>query len=182
MSESLPQFRYHPDPIATGSVRRQDVDCVCCGTARAFVYTGPAYCDRDIDEELCPWCIADGSAHDKLGVSFTDRSGIGAYGLWGEVSEEVRDEVEFRTPGFSGWQQEKWWTCCGDAGAFLGAAGCAELQGEWAAALPAIRDEAGYDEEEWALYLEHMDKQGSPTAYVFRCERCGKLGGYSDCN
>ncbi|WP_338641840.1 CbrC family protein [Burkholderia pyrrocinia] len=39
---SLPAFRYHPDPLATGSVIRSDARRVCCGDARGHVYAGSA--------------------------------------------------------------------------------------------------------------------------------------------
>ena len=27
----LPAFKYHPDPVATGSVLRSEAECCCCG-------------------------------------------------------------------------------------------------------------------------------------------------------
>ncbi|WP_412524086.1 CbrC family protein [Burkholderia sp. S-53] len=42
-SGSLPAFRYHPDPLATGSVIRSDARCVCCGDARGYVCAGPVH-------------------------------------------------------------------------------------------------------------------------------------------
>ncbi|WP_274521918.1 CbrC family protein [Burkholderia pyrrocinia] len=42
ITKSLPAFRYHPDPLATGSVIRSDARCVCCGDARGYVYAGSA--------------------------------------------------------------------------------------------------------------------------------------------
>ncbi|WP_343300093.1 CbrC family protein [Burkholderia sp. MS455] len=33
---SLPAFRYHPDPLATGSVIRSDARGVCCGDACGY--------------------------------------------------------------------------------------------------------------------------------------------------
>ncbi len=41
---------------------------------------------------------------------------------------DVIDEVSGRTPGFSGWQQERWLVHCGDACAFLGPAGRTEIR------------------------------------------------------
>ncbi|WP_199855940.1 CbrC family protein [Burkholderia metallica] len=38
---SLPAFRYHPDPPATGRVIRSDARCMCCGDARGDGYAGP---------------------------------------------------------------------------------------------------------------------------------------------
>lgn len=65
MSETLPAFRYHPDPVATGSVIPSNAECRICGEARGFIYTGPSYGDEGLTDEVCPWCIADGSAHDE---------------------------------------------------------------------------------------------------------------------
>ncbi|QOG23992.1 hypothetical protein FOM02_41000 [Bradyrhizobium sp. SEMIA] len=75
---NLPSFKYHPDPVATGSVQKSDVQCICCGQARGYVYIGPVYAAEELCESLCPWCVADGSAHGKHGASFTDESGAGA--------------------------------------------------------------------------------------------------------
>ena len=64
---------------------------------------------------ICPWCIADGTAAARFGAAFTDAAGVGGYGDWDDVPPSVVDEVSQRTPGFTGWQQERWWTHCGDA-------------------------------------------------------------------
>lgn len=176
-----PAFTYHPDPVATGSIRESDKACVCCGQARGFIYSGPAYATGDYDEMLCPWCIADGSANEKLGVSFTDAAGIGGYGEWDEVSQSVIEDVAYRTPGFNGWQQEYWWTHCNDAAQFLGRAGHRELVAAGAQAVAAIQANAGLDNgAEWAHFFTALNKDGSPTAYLFRCRHCGQLGGYQD--
>lgn len=74
---SLPAFRYHPDPLATGSVIRSDARCVCCGDVRGDVYAGPVYAVDEYEQCICPWCIADGSAHARSDASFTDTYGIG---------------------------------------------------------------------------------------------------------
>jgi hypothetical protein len=48
--------------------------------------------------------------------------------------------------------------------------------------LQSIREEMELTEgPDWDDFYERLDKDGSPTAYVFRCRRCGVLGGYSDC-
>ncbi len=179
----LPTFKYHPDPVATGSVVKSDTECACCGRARGYIYTGPVYASKVYDQCICPWCIADGSAHETLDTSFTDEEGIGGGGMWDEVPEEVIDEVAYRTPGFSGWQQEQWWTHCKDAAQFLGRAGKNQLVAFGPQAIAAIQDSAGLsDGPDWNEFLAALDKDGSPTAYVFRCRKCGQLGGYQDCN
>jgi uncharacterized protein len=177
----LPTFKYHPDPIATGSVVESSTKCACCGTSRGFIYVGPVYATANYHERICPWCIADGSAHEKLGVSFTDGDGIGGYSEWDEVSGEIIAEVAFRTPGFCGWQQEQWWTHCGDAAQFIGPAGQKELEALGPEAVSAIRTSAALaDGAEWNRFYRALQKDGAPTAYVFRCTKCGELGGYAD--
>ena len=111
----LPGFRYHPYPLATGSVVESDATCAACGKTRGYVYTGPVYM-QDEPEALCPWCIADGTAAETFGAEFTD-FGVG---VPDDVPREVLEELAFRTPGFSGWQQERWLYHCGDGAAFLG--------------------------------------------------------------
>jgi uncharacterized protein CbrC (UPF0167 family) len=177
---SLPSFRYHPDPIASGSIIASAVACVCCESARGFIYTGPVSAKEDLENVLCPWCIADGSAAARFSAEFVDRKAVGGYGDWESVPDEVVDEVTLRTPGFCGWQQEKWWTHCGDAAEFLGVAGSAELQLQWPGAIPAIRATMRYGFTDWAEYLAALNRDHGPTAYVFRCRHCGLLGGYSD--
>lgn len=178
---ALPDFKYHPDPIATGSVVESDTECASCGRARGFAYSGPVYATEEYDDCICPWCIADGSAHEKLGASFTDEAGIGGNGLWDEVPESVIEEVAYRTPGFTGWQQEQWWSHCGDAAQFLGRMGNEELTALGVPAITAIQESAGLvDGLEWERLFASLDREGSPTAYLFRCRACGRLGGYQD--
>lgn len=180
---SLPRFTYHPDPLATGSIIASPTVCVSCHQARGYVYTGPVYAEEEYDAQICPWCIADGSASARLDASFTDDEGIGGGGEWDDVPEAVVEEVARRTPGFSAWQQEQWWTHCGDAGQFIGRAGQGELQALGAGAIAAIQDSAGLDDgPQWDHFFGALRKDGSPTAYMFRCRHCGELGGYQDCD
>jgi hypothetical protein len=179
-TEPLPRFRYHPDPLRTGSVVPSDVTCVVCGRARGSIYTGPVYAEEDLDDSICPWCIADGSAHLKFEAEFTDTAGVGGYGQWSPAPAHVCEEVAFRTPGFAGWQQERWFTCCDDAAAFLGPAGLTELAALDAGALGAIEQDSGLSGQQWEDYRTRLHRDRGPTAYVFRCLHCGRLGGYSD--
>jgi uncharacterized protein CbrC (UPF0167 family) len=174
----LPQFKYHPDPVATGSIVRSDVECKACGLVRGWIYTGAIYSQADLDDGICPWCIADGTAHSKFDTEFVD---IGSCGDWSGVPESIVEEIRFRTPSFNGWQQEQWFAHCDDAGIFVGCSGKSELESLDKAALAAIKLESGYDEEQWTYYFEQMDANHGPTAYLFRCRHCSAWGGYSDC-
>src|SRR5687768_12655378 len=102
----LPTFRYHPDPIATGSIAASDTRCRVCHQIRGYIYTGPVYAAEELDEGICPWCIADGTAHVQYDAEFVDAAAIGGYGDWDAVPPPIVAEVAYRTPGFSGWQQE----------------------------------------------------------------------------
>src|SRR4051812_33067835 len=104
---ALPEFRYHPDPVDTGSVAPSDAECARCGEQRGFIYTGPVYAEEDLGDALCPWCIADGSAHESLGATFVDSEAFTA-----DTSDAVIAEICERTPGFSAWQPEEWPSCC----------------------------------------------------------------------
>jgi uncharacterized protein len=117
MSGSIPDIPYHPDPLGTGFVVESAASCRACGQARGYVYTGPVYSTDELEEALCPWCIADGAA-EAFGAEFTD---VGAE-VPDDVPREVLEELAYRTPGFSGWQQEHWLYHCGDGAAFLGVA------------------------------------------------------------
>ncbi len=77
---ALPTFRYHPDPVAPGPLVKSDTECACCGKVRGFISTGPVYALEEFGQRICPWCIADGSAHETLDASFTDEVGMGGGG------------------------------------------------------------------------------------------------------
>jgi hypothetical protein len=97
----LPTFKYHSDPIATGSIIPSDNVCQCCGQNRGFIYVGPVYGAEamGLRDRLCLWCIADGSAHQKYGAEFTDAAVVGSRRRgWDEVPNEVMELVVIPIP------------------------------------------------------------------------------------
>ena len=179
MTSSLPTFTYHPDPVGTGSFTASVGPCVCCGQARGYLYTGPVYAVEELDDALCPWCIADGSAADRFDATLTD-AGTNAPA---DAPAAVVRELEQLTPGFSGWQQERWLYHCGDGCAFLGPIGAADLDRlpGARAAVEAALDTDGLDAEPRALALSGLDRRHGPTAYLFRCRHCSEQLAYWDC-
>lgn len=185
--ETLPIFKYFPDPVAAGSIIESDNECVCCGRKRGYIYTESPSCIEELEKCICPWCIADGSAHKKYDAEFSDSTNIGhlASNEWSIITNEIIEEVAFRTPGFSGWQQEKWWSHCDDACEFIEVGGYKEIQKygkdleEW---FKNQLRSAGCKEKDMENYIKNLSKDGSPTAYIFRCRHCGKYGGYYDCD
>lgn len=169
---TLPVFRYHPDPIRSGSIEPSTEPCRCCGQARGYLYTGPVYAEEDLDDAICPWCILNGSANAKYDASFVD---VEAFD--GEVPDAVMEEVCFRTPGYSSFQAEQWPVCCDDATAFLAPVGYAELQGEYrefeGSVLNHIIYDIGVSGGAATKLLESLNRDNGPTAYLFRCLKCG---------
>ncbi|MGE7435145.1 CbrC family protein [Kitasatospora sp. NPDC001175] len=172
MTEQLPVFPYHPDPVATGAIVRSDGECSCCDRARGYIYTGPVYAAEDLRNRLCPWCIANGSAAARFDAQFTD--------VVDDVPRDRLFAITQRTPGFSAWQQEHWLVHCDDGAAFLGTAGAAGL-----AAYPEAWTSLQRELESWPAsqaeqFLKALTKDGQPTAYLFRCRVCGSHLAYSD--
>ena len=103
---ALPAFRYHPDPLASGSVVASEATCRCCGHARGHVYVGPVYAEEELSEALCPWCIADGAAAEKFDAEFVDVACFPD-----ALPDDAAEEIARRTPGYATWQGEAWPAC-----------------------------------------------------------------------
>lgn len=173
----LPEFPYHPDPLATGSVIASDAECVCCERPRGYVYSGPIYSERTIERRrLCPWCIADGSAAERYDALFND----GGVGAPDDIPMTVIDAIARRTPGYVAWQQDRWLFHCGDGAAFLGVVGAKELADHQDALEMLRREHARLPAQQVENYLAALDKDGQPTAYLFRCRSCARHLAYSD--
>lgn len=180
-AEGLPSFRYHPDPLKTGSiVEAPDTPCLACNRLRGYIYTGPAHSEKNFNltNAVCPWCIADGSAAKRFGAIFNDT------GATEGLAEGIRDQIEKQTPGFDAWQQEQWLACCSDGASFLGVVGAAELKREFPTAIPVVskylRSEFDVSKEEAEEMLDTLSKDDQPSAYLFRCLHCHKFLVYAD--
>ncbi len=113
-----PEFRYHSDPVGTGSAIRSNDPCDLCQQPGGYKYQGAIYGEQA--EVLCLRCIAAGTAARHLArpdgpAEFTDVS----WGVPNDVPLGVLEKVSQRTPGFVGWQQEHWLYHRSDAAAFL---------------------------------------------------------------
>ncbi len=164
--EELPQFRYNPDAEKLGIITRIETDCPACKKTRSAVYEGPFYASEEI-EGLCPWCIKDGSAARIFQGSFQDGTSCEPV-----EKKEYFLELTERTPGYSGRQQEKWLSHCGDFCAFKGYAGWQEIKSiskELEKDLGVIRAAHNLTQEE----LENsLVNNGSMQGYLFQCLHC----------
>jgi uncharacterized protein CbrC (UPF0167 family) len=181
MDEALPSFRYHPDPLSTGSVETDaETPCLNCNRIRGYIYTGSVWTEKPfiLEHHICPWCIADGSAAKRFGAAFNDTGSLDG------ISAAAREEIETRTPGFTAWQQETWLGCCDDGAAFLGLAGAKELREQFPEAIASVqkvlRDDYGLSGAELKEFLDRLSIESDPTAYIFRCLHCRKYLSYVD--
>jgi hypothetical protein len=178
-TSNLPLFRHHPDPIRSGSVIGSAVTCRCCGTARGFIYAGPVYAEDELEDALCPWCIADGSAHEKFDATFVDSEAFAD-----DTPEAAVTAITERTPGFSAWQSERWPSCCGEPAAFLTPAGIEDVRQQYphleGDLMMFIVHELGISGGAARRTLEALRRDQSPTAFVFKCLHCDGFPVYVD--
>lgn len=188
--EALPTFRYHPDPVATGAFDRIGRRCVVCDRERGWSYVFGTYGEDDLRDDVCPWCIADGSAAERFDVVFTEVAPDASGAAGAEVADRsavaqrraVIDEIERRTPGFSGWQTEQWLFHCDDAAAFLGPVGWEQVEEHPDAVDDLRRRIAGWgmEPDDVEAVIGSLDVDGSATGYLFRCLHCGVHLAYAD--
>ena len=176
MSE-MPQFVYHPDPVATGSVVPSSEVCPACGAARGYAYALTPYAIGEHDH-ICPWCIADGTAHAKFDATFVDDWPLQR----ADLPDSVVAEVTQRTPGYTSWQQEEWLSCCGDACEFHGDAPQAEIRALDARGFERLVPRPAFKFDEAPGFLRNYEPGGSPAFYKFVCRRCGGVQYGWDCD
>jgi len=132
------------------------------------MYVGPVSAMEELDEKLCPWCIADGSSASKLGASFADPDPLVQAG----VPNDVVEEITLRTPCYESWQQDSWLAHCGDACEFHGDATCDDVSDASVEAKQQWKDEFKQDEAGWQLATDGYRPGGSSAFYKFQCRHC----------
>jgi len=164
----LPDFKYNPNAVRLGIIDNQNTTCPVCGEERAYVYSGPFYSVDEV-EGICPWCIKDGSAAQKYDGEFQDAGSCDTV-----ENLEYLIELTTRTPGYSGWQQERWLSHCGDFCAlkdYVGWSEIKEIKGELKNDLEEIKSDFNLTQED----LEnHLINNGSMQGYLFQCLHCSK--------
>lgn len=174
--ERLPYFKYHPDPIKTTMIEKEVTVCPVCEQEREYVYSGPFYSIEEV-EGICPWCIYDGSAAKKFDGEFQDPSSCEAV-----ADPSFKDELIYRTPGYCGWQQERWLSHCGDFCAFIDYVGWKEIE--------PIADQLKEDIERKCKdmritreeFKKYLVRHGSFQGYLFQCVHCGTHRLTTDCD
>lgn len=168
MSQPLPTFRYHPDPVGTGNIVAREMECGVCGKVRDHAYIGPYACPEPHFENgdvICPWCIADGSAAAAWKASFAAPEYLSDLAR-ATMTADALAELEQRTPSFLCIQQDRWLDHHGEACAYLGEVGAPEYADLPEPAQQAVREVAGDN-----LADLRADGDG-PTVYLFACLHC----------
>ncbi|CAG7634447.1 CbrC family protein [Paenibacillus allorhizosphaerae] len=170
----LPIFKYNPNPVSIGVIKEEKTMCPICNEERNYVYEGPFYSIDEV-EGICPWCIKDGSAAGKYDGEFQDVSNLEKVS-----SKEYIEELIYRTPGYFGWQQERWLSHCDDFCAIVGYVGWKELEHleeELTDDIEEIRKRKKLTKEE---FKRSLINKGHHQGYLFRYIHCGKHRLYTD--
>lgn len=185
MSDQPPRFTYHPRAYELELIEQIDIECECCGQERGWIYSGSVYTTADVDN-VCPWCIADGSAHLKWDASFSqDIEGVTIPGETqvDGASAESTDVVMHRTPGYRSWQGAVWKTHCGDVCEFHG-----DISNEELATLDTRSEALFQQDHAWVFknygtlteLSAHYSQQGGMSLYKFVCQHCGIVRIHAD--
>lgn len=200
---ALPTFTWYPDPVAGGAFRETTEPCPCCGEVRGWGYTLTPFCVGESPENLCPWCIADGSAarryasDDGRPADFTgdlfevlrDAGGritrlANPFVDPSTVPAEQREELATRTPRFLTWQEPQWLACCSTPAQYLGQPTGAELQDldDPDNVLECLQVSSYWDADRARAEerLAMVNPEASEVVYLFRCPECGRHLAYSD--
>jgi uncharacterized protein len=170
----LPNFKYNPNPILLKVIKEEKTLCPVCNKNRDYSYVGPFYSVEEV-EGICPWCIADGSAAKMFEGEFQDVESCDDV-----EKDEYIDELIFRTPGYSGWQQEYWLSHCGDFCAiksYVGWEDIKNLEDELSDDIQRICNNYQITEE---IFKSSLTNGGDHQGYLFQCIKCGKHRIHSD--
>ncbi|MHA6198343.1 CbrC family protein [Pseudomonas wadenswilerensis] len=166
MIEKLPTFTYFPAPVAY--LKESAEVCICCQRARGVLYEGSLYTEQETEGEVCPWCIADGSAAQRFNASFNSVDLMEEAG----IAQSILDEVACRTPSYPAWQEEIWLHHCDDACEFHGDASAQDIASASAATREAWAADFDQDEADWATFTQNYQPGGDSCFYKFVCRHC----------
>ncbi len=85
---------------------------------RGILYSGSIYTRAKI-KNLCPWCIADGSAAERFNASFFDADFCDETGESVVLPEHVHRAGFDRTIGFATFNPIGWWVHCGEPAEYV---------------------------------------------------------------
>lgn len=164
----LPTFKYNPNALELGIIKAEKIKCSVCLQEKNYNYQSSFYSTHQV-ENICPWCIKDGSAAKKYNGVFVDVANCEKVNR-----EEFIEELTTKTPTYSSWQQEFWLAHCGEFCAFdkyVAWEDIEELKEELKSDLDEIKSDYDISQNELEMYLtSNTGLQG----YLFQCLHCKK--------
>ena len=194
----LPYFKYHPDPISTGAIEQSSKTCESCLQSRGFIYIGSFY-NRNNINDICPWCIADGSAVEKFDGSFISKTDIEEtiepekkskrnlpdlikkiLGLSSSKNEKStipkwREELFCKTPGFSSFQEETWLSHCQEPCEFHGIATTKDFKMISEEEKMRLFENSSVCDVLLKELQEGKDDRKQDYYFKFACSKCGEI-------
>ncbi|WP_435237816.1 CbrC family protein [Psychromonas sp. PT13] len=167
MSDKLPNFRYHPDPISSEVFVPSSKICPVCNKVNSLEYVGPFYSIVEVDG-ICPWCIANGKAAEKYDLTFVDEDEIEKVD-----NEQFVDELTKRTPGFFFPQEDNWPSHCGDYCVLIGTSSEVNIESKFDLLqndILKIIDNLNISEEN--LKAELIRDNSPLWGTLFKCSKC----------
>ncbi|MDM5154669.1 CbrC family protein [Bacillus sp. DX1.1] len=167
----LPVFKYNKNPLGLLVIREANEICPVCHKKTGYVYDGPFYTtfDEEETENICPWCIADGSAAKKFDGEFNyDGEHMKVH------NEAYTDELFYRTPGYFSWQESYWLNHCNDYCTIIDEVGWKEieyLENELQDDIEHIVKRMRMTKED---FKRQLYRKGHFTGYLFQCVHCNK--------
>ena len=165
----LPKFKYHPNPLQTGSIEQSNEECEVCKQKRGYISTTGIYAIENVDN-ICPWCIADGSAAKKYNGEFV--AGVDNPEI---LSETILDELFTRTVSFSSFQEEMWLTHCNDACEFHGLAKTSDVKKISEEEIQSLVNNSSLTREEIKGIQQEDDNVEQHYLFKFVCRHCDKI-------
>lgn len=184
-NEVPPVFTYHTKPLETGVFVPSEKECACCKRQRGLVYLKylePIIYQKDQEEpgEICPWCIADGSAAAKYQIYLVSPRALSGSNL----PKHIVDEITFRTPAYTSWQEPRWMCHCNDACVFTGDLSIVEAKNpNWDAVMTVLNSDDWFFDKPatiaeaktiWGGFAEYY-RIAEPSVFKFLCRHCNTL-------
>ncbi len=166
----LPLFRYHPDPISTGSIKPSHEPCVCCGKNTGFKYTAALHGRHRPGRVACVPGVLPAVRLRLSSIVFSDESPLVRAGM----PRAIVLEVSRRTPCYNCWQQDVWAACCQDGCVFHGDASVSELLSLKGEELAEVQREWSISSIRRAAFVKQYVPGGGIAVYRFDCRHCGK--------
>ena len=165
----IPKFKYNPNPIETECLEKSDKICEVCNKKQGYIATSIMSSVDDI-YDVCPWCIADGSATKKHDGEFVVHIENAE-----SLSTEVLQELSYRTVAYPAYQELTWLTHCNDGCEFLGHAREQDFKYISEEEIQRLLDENTFTKENIESLRTSNKMLELPYLLKFKCIHCNEL-------